>query len=149
MDVQLAPTLWSASKCSPPDVVSTDSLPSIDDAYPSRRILIHLPTKSNLDLDQTSPSTGPYCGNRPLLGSCDRLPPPHWGEFSLYSLLVGLPAGLGLSFWKHKVKQHKAENIEKVRPSVKVTDGRNGYNSGVYNLSGLARYWSSEMGEPD
>ena len=42
--------------------------------------------------------------------------PPHWGEFSLYALLVGAPMGLVLSFWRHKVKQHKAENIEKVLP---------------------------------
>lgn len=41
--------------------------------------------------------------------------PPRWGEFYFF-LVVGLPVGLGLSLWRHKVKQHKAENIEKVRP---------------------------------
>lgn len=42
--------------------------------------------------------------------------PPRWGEFTLY-MVLSAPAGLGLSFWRHKVKQHKAENIEKVQIS--------------------------------
>ena len=61
--------------------------------------------------------------------------PPHWGEFSLYSLLVGLPAGLGLSFWKHKVKQHKAENIEKVRFS-QICDLSLSFLSGLQTVTG-------------
>lgn len=42
--------------------------------------------------------------------------PPRWGEFCFY-LVLCVPVGLGLSFWRHKVKQHKAENIEKVQAS--------------------------------
>lgn len=40
--------------------------------------------------------------------------PPRWGELVLWTVLFGVPCGVGFSFWKHKNEQHKAENIEKV-----------------------------------
>lgn len=40
--------------------------------------------------------------------------PPHWSEAATWTLLWGIPSGLGFSFWKHKNEQHKAEDIAKV-----------------------------------
>lgn len=41
--------------------------------------------------------------------------PPDWSEVTGWTLLLGIPSGLGLSFWRHKNEQHKAETIAKAR----------------------------------
>jgi hypothetical protein len=39
--------------------------------------------------------------------------PPFWSEAGSWAVFIGVPIGLGFSFWKHKNEQHKRENNEK------------------------------------